>query len=175
MDVTPELREAVAEWVGEGFSLSEIQRLLSEKFGHTLTYMDVRFLVDDLGLSLQDPETDQASEQDSALSSLGRVTEPSSGEDAELEYSGASSKSSAMADEDDILSASVRLEVDSLVRPGAVVSGSAVFSDGMKADWFIDQLGRLGLNPKVEGYQPSEEDLQAFQSELQGVLQKKGF
>jgi transposase len=89
MDVTPELREAVAEWVGEGFSLSEIQRLLSEKFGHTLTYMDVRFLVDDLGLSLQDPETDQASEQDSALSSLGRATEPSSGEDAELEYSGA--------------------------------------------------------------------------------------
>jgi hypothetical protein len=56
-----------------------------------------------------------------------------------------------------------------------VVSGSVVFSDGVKATWALDQLGRLALDPGQSGYQPSAEDVDAFQQELSTQLQKQGF
>ena len=46
--------------------------------------------------------------------------------------------------------------------------------DGKGAAWYIDQLGRLGLNPDEEGYSPTQEDLAVFQIELRNVLSKQG-
>ena len=60
-------------------------------------------------------------------------------------------------------------------RPGAVASGSVTFSDGNSAAWYLDQLGRLGLAPKKQGYKPPASDLQEFQTELQLELAKMGF
>ena len=60
------------------------------------------------------------------------------------------------------------------MKPGAIVSGTVKFSDGVNSNWSVDQLGRLALNPSQEGYQPSAEDLQIFQKELQSALQKHG-
>ena len=56
-----------------------------------------------------------------------------------------------------------------------MVSGKVNFSDGKSADWYLDQMGRLGLVPKEQGYKPSEEDLMDFQTELQSELAKLGF
>ena len=52
MEITPEQKEAVALWAKEGLSLAEIQRRLDEEFSLSMTYMDVRFLVDDLELDV---------------------------------------------------------------------------------------------------------------------------
>ena len=52
MSLTPEQKQTVATWVAAGDSLSTIQKKLGEHFKLSLTYMDVRFLVDDLGLEL---------------------------------------------------------------------------------------------------------------------------
>ena len=41
------------------------------------------------------------------------------------------------------------------------------FSDGQVADWYLDQMGRLGVVPKQQGYKPSAADVQAFQIALQ--------
>ena len=54
MDLSPEQKQAVAQWVANGDSLSAIQQKMTEQFKVSLTYMDVRFLVDDLNLELKD-------------------------------------------------------------------------------------------------------------------------
>jgi hypothetical protein len=68
----------------------------------------------------------------------------------------------------------VSIAVDHLARPGAVVSGKVTFSDGNKADWYIDQTGRLGLVPQQPGYRPPTGDVQQFQAALEGELSKLG-
>src|SRR5688500_5714928 len=55
MTLTPEQQQAVAGWVTAGDNLSAIQKKLSEQFQVSMTYRDVRFLVDDLNLALKDP------------------------------------------------------------------------------------------------------------------------
>ncbi len=41
------------------------------------------------------------------------------------------------------------LGVDTVARPGAMVSGSVTFSDGQKGHWYLDQMGRLGVAPEI--------------------------
>ena len=48
-------RNKVAAWINEGLKLAEIQKRLEIEFGLRLTYLDVRFLVDDLKLKPKDP------------------------------------------------------------------------------------------------------------------------
>lgn len=65
----------------------------------------------------------------------------------------------------------VSVTVDTIVRAGAAISGSVEFSDGEKALWSIDQMGRLNLDADEPGYRPSELDLQMFQDKLREHLQ----
>ena len=50
--LTPEQTNALKQWAAEGATMSDLQRHLKEDFGHTLTYMDTRFLILDLGIEL---------------------------------------------------------------------------------------------------------------------------
>ena len=54
MNLLPEQTAAIASWVAAGDNLSTIQKKLAAHYNLTLTYMDVRFLVDDLNLTLRD-------------------------------------------------------------------------------------------------------------------------
>jgi hypothetical protein len=45
----------------------------------------------------------------------------------------------------------------------------------VKAKWYLDQMGRLGLEGVDKGYRPATEDVQDFQMQLQKILQKKGY
>ena len=56
MTLNPEQTKAVSEWVAAGDNLYTIQKKLSDQLKISMTYMDVRFLVDDLNLKLKDPE-----------------------------------------------------------------------------------------------------------------------
>ena len=60
------------------------------------------------------------------------------------------------------------------MRPGALVSGSVVFSDGVTATWMLDQQGRLGIDPSQPGYRPSDADNEAFVQTLQAEIEKRG-
>lgn len=162
MSLTDEQKATVGTWVSEGLKLSDIQSRINQEFEVSLTYMDVRFLVDDLGLELKD----QPKPVDSDLSRTAEAT-PSAFEPApEADLGG-----SASGLEDDGVSVSLHR----LYKPGSVVSGEVVFSDGTKAEWSLDQIGRLALNPTTDGYQPSENDLQDFQKKLSILLQNQGF
>ena len=146
---TEEQKREVARWINDGVGLSDIQKRLSNDFGVTMTYMDVRFLIDDLDLTIQDEEEPEPEK-----------VEP----EAEAPE----------ADPDADLLGSVSVEVDKVTRPGVMASGTATFSDGVKSPWYLDQFGRLGLTPKDEAYKPSDEDLAEFQKKLQAELQKSG-
>jgi len=146
-----EQKREISRWVADGMGLSELQKKLDSEFGIVMTYMDVRFLVDDLDLSLVDLE------------------EPTPEEDE------AETVEDANADLDDTESmGGVQVEVDTVVPPGAMASGSVVFSDGVSKSWTIDQFGRLGLSGGQEGYKPSDEDLMEFQRQLEASLRNKG-
>ena len=149
-----EQKREIASWVSEGMGLSDIQKKINADFGVVMTYMDVRFLVDDLDLTLVD-EDEPVSED----SEGGEAPEVSS--DAPLQETGGSG--------------GVQVELDAVNPPGAMASGSVVFSDGEKKSWTIDQHGRLALSGGAEGYKPSEEDIVEFQKELDSALRGKGF
>jgi len=138
-------RQKVAAWINEGLKLAEIQKRLESEFGLRLTYLDVRFLVDDLKLKPKDPPPPKPAATPEAPSPL-----------------------SAPAGK-------VNVTVDQLTRPGSLVSGKVKFTDGKTADWLLDQAGRLAIVPTEKGYKPPAADVQEFQIALQQELQKLGF
>lgn len=166
MNLSDEQKQQVATWVRGGLGLAEVQRRLESEFGLRPTFMEVRFLVDDLELDLTDPTPPApAAPAPQADGASADMPEPVPG-DAELEDPFG----------DAVPGGSVNVSIDPVQRPGALVSGSVTFSDGETMGWQLDQMGRLGLLPgSTEGYRPSEEDIAAFQMELQSILQRQGF
>jgi hypothetical protein len=151
MKLTPEQNEVLRRLVQEGTSLSNIQKALETDFGLRMTYMDLRFLIDDLDLDVKDDPAKLAAEAKARREA----------EEAEAKNAGGGI-------------GKVHVSVDRVTRPGSLISGSVTFSDGQTGEWYLDQMGRLGLNPKKSGYRPTEEDLQDFQAELQMAVQNKG-
>lgn len=154
-------RQKVAAWIAEGLKLSEIQTRIGKELGVAMTYMDVRFLVDDLKLTPKDPEPPKPAAP-SALTAPAAPTAPAS--QLAPEVPGAAAPTGG-----------VSVTVDQLARPGTMVSGKVTFSDGQNADWYLDQTGRLGVVPAVQGYKPTAADVQQFQLALQDELAKMGF
>lgn len=161
MNLTEEQRQRVTAWILQGAKLAEVQNRLQSEFGIKLTYMETRFLVDDLKLTPKDPEPPKVPESGSAT---GTEKSPLKTKPVPAEK---------MADA--LGGGKVSVGVDQIARPGAIVSGKVTFSDGQKADWYLDQTGRLGVVPAEQGYKPSPSDVQEFQTALQNELAKMGF
>lgn len=173
MNLDESNRKKVAEWIAQGLKLAEIQNRISSELGITMTYMDVRLLVDDLKLTPKDPEPAQAlAPGQAALASMNSqapaAATASAGKNSAAPAKEPSPKSGAGA-------GGVSVSVDHLARPGAVVSGKVTFSDGNQAEWYLDQTGRLGLVAQQPGYRPPQSDLAQFQAALDGELSKLGF
>jgi len=168
MALNPQQQQTVATWAREGVSLAEIQSRIGTEFGVTMTYMEVRFLVDDLKVDLPPPPPPPpaaappeaappagkpAARKGGGLFGFGRKDEPAAAEPP----------------------AGVVVDVDRVMKPGTLISGTATFSDNETAKWFMDETGRLGFQPTTPGYKPSAEDIQDFQMALQGELRKLGY
>jgi hypothetical protein len=161
MNLTEEQRQRVSVWISEGAKLSEIQNRLASELGVKLTYMEARFLVDDLKLVPKDPEPPKVVEPVAGAKPADKAAAPASPLDDNLAPLPSSGK--------------VSVVVDQITRPGAIVSGKVTFSDSQTADWYLDQSGRLGVVAKQQGYKPSAADLQDFQIALQQELAKLGY
>ena len=169
MNLNDAQKKSVVEWIAQGMKLSEIQRRINSEFGIVMTYIEVRFLVDDLKLTPKDPEPPKPVEL------AGRQSGGDSTIAGPAPLKGEANKVMSDANQEVPPGGGVSVKVASVARPGALVSGSVTFSDGNSAEWHLDQMGRLGLSPKQPGYKPSPADLEAFQIELQEALQKLGF
>ena len=166
MNLDENQRKTVSAWIADGLKLSEIQKRLAEELDLRLTYMEVRLLMDDLQLQPKDPEPPQATEPTPTNSAA-----PASTPSPEKALPGASDGTHPAP----LDSGDVTVTVDKVTRPGSVVSGQVTFSDGKKAGWYLDQMGRLGIIPSEAGYKPSQGDLMIFEGELQSALQKMGY
>ena len=193
MTLTPEQKQTVAAWVAAGDNLSVVQKKLTDQFKISMTYRDVRFLVDDLNLELKDPAPKVDASDVSKIPPPKAAARPEPVERAEKKGFldklkekvgvGQAADEEALPEDMDELPAddlpaagpgSLSLDVDRIVRPGSMVSGSVTFSDGVSGKWALDQYGRLMLETAQKGYQPSAPDVQAFQRELQMQLQRQG-
>ena len=177
MDLSEQQKQTIRDWVAAGASLSDVQRSMKADLGITMTYMDVRMLVLDLGASVKDkPEVKppkampppQPNHDEEDLPEYDLDEEAATGTEA-LQNQASSPDGQQGPD------STVTLTMDSLVVPGAMVSGSVTFSDGTKARWLIDQYGRFGIEPETPGYRPSPEDMNDFQMQLRGELHRKGY
>lgn len=162
MDLNDTQKQAIAKWAAEGLSIGDIQKKLAEEFKVSMTYMDLRFLLIDLGAELKDKEKRKAAPTDD-LKKPAAASAP--GADAQFEEEGVA----------DALGGGISVEIDRIMKPGALVSGTVKFSDGVTAKWMLDQMGRLALDASQKGYRPSDQDIQAFQVEISSQLQKRGF
>jgi hypothetical protein len=134
-----------------------VQKNLRETFQVPLTYMETRFLVDDLKLTLKDdPEDEPAKPSATAEADAESLDDP----DALAPAPG---------------SGVFSMSLDQIARPNALISGKVTFSDGERAEWSLDQMGRLSLNADTPGYRPSEADIMKFQVELQRLARSQGF
>jgi hypothetical protein len=161
--LSPEQLAQVEIWAADGANLNQVQDRLKTEFGITLTYLDARLLMLDVGVRIKDkprePEKVEAAapapEQEAELDA----------EDAEVE----------LANDEAAPAGSLNMTTDQIAIPGALISGKVVFSDGQNASWFLDQMGRLELSGAPQGYQPPPQDIPLFQQHLDLFLQKAGF
>lgn len=204
MTLTPEQQQAVSTWVAAGDNLSTIQKKLHDEFQISMTYRDVRFLVDDLNLALKDaaPKVD-ASDVTKAHPAAPGAAAPSSRPAAERkgffdkakeklglakgETEAAGDAPAELPAEEDFASeeledlpagtSQVSVTVDKVTLiPGALASGEVTFSDGVKGKWIVDQYGRPGFTEIGQpGYRPNPSDAQAFMQELSRALQRRGY
>lgn len=198
MSLTPEQQRIVASWVAAGDNLSEVQKKLSEQFKLSLTYRDVRFLVDDLDLSLKDatPKVDASDVSKAQAPRPAAPDAPAAPEkkgffDKAKEKLGLGKVDGEVAGEDpgdeadfpdesggeSLPGGSVTVAVDNVtLLPGAVASGTVTFSDGVTGKWLVDQYGRPGFTEiSRPGYRPTPADAQAFMAELTRALQQRGY
>lgn len=140
--LSEEQKNAIRQWAQDGATMAEIQRKINAEWQIRVTYMDTRFLILDLGITLKQEVKEEP-----------KVEQPAAPVDGEAVAAGA-----------------VQVTRDEIVIPGMLFSGKVHFSDGEKALWYVDESGRLGLDADTSGYRPSQEDIIAFQTELKNML-----
>lgn len=149
-DFSEEQLQQLQQWVSEIQSVSELQTKINASFNTHLTYLEVRFLLDDFHLELKKKETNT----EEASTKLDQTATIPANE-------------------------GIQVQVDPVTRPGMIFNGSVRFSDGQVAFWGLDQFGRISLKPEQEDYKPSQADIAQFQELLQQQLselsQKKAF
>ena len=148
----------IRSWADNGDQLSDIQKRLGDELEIKVTYLETRFLLEDLGIELQTEPEPEPEEEDVA-------EDVPEAEAAEGEES---------SEEEPASEGGVSVTVDKIQRPGAVISGRVDFGGGKTSAWWIDQMGRLGMDSDDPDFRPSEEQAMAFQQELQKVVQESG-
>jgi hypothetical protein len=137
----------VAQMLKEGRSLSDIQDYLRKEEGDSITYMELRLLLSEM----PDAKLPEKELPKPVLPPEPKPTQAGAAGGGKLSIS-----------------------VDQVPAPGAMLSGYARFSSGAKAHWFLDQMGRLGLEPELGSGKPTQKDMQEFSAELRKMLEQTG-
>jgi len=138
--------KTVQSWADAGDGLSAIQKKLSSEMKVKVTYIELRFLLDDLGIKLKE-------EEDSRSKKAG---------ESDVMKPGPKGNEAVVT-------------IAAVQRPGTLMSGSVQFAGGKEAEWWIDRSGHPGMSPKDESFRPNQEQMVSFQKELQKALRSRGF
>lgn len=153
----------VGELLSKGQTLSQIQDYLHKEKNDPITYMELRLLLSDMpDAKLPEkelPKTVLPSANSAAVT--GRKAAPTDRE-------------SATPAKESPAGGRLSVSVDQMPAPGSMLSGYARFASGAKAHWFLDEMGRLGLEPELGTGKPTQADMQEFSTELRRMLQQAG-
>jgi DNA-binding transcriptional MerR regulator len=150
-----ERKEIIRRLLAEGQSLSQIQDYLRKEKNDSITYMELRLLLSEMpDAKLPEKETPKA------------PTPPPSAPASPIAPTSTAEPASPAG--------KLSISVDQLPAPGAMLSGYARFPSGAKAHWFIDEMGRLGLDPELGASKPTQADMKEFSTELRRMLQQGG-
>jgi len=153
MSTDNEIKKFMAQKIKEEVSLADIQKLIEEKFKKRMTFLDVRLLASSLDSIDWEQEAAKETAEEEAEKEAAEAEKEEGEGDAPADATG-----------------QCVVEISKLVKPGAAAHGSVKFPSGASGNWVLDQTGRLGME-KSEG-EPSEDDLKAFQTELQTMFAK---
>jgi hypothetical protein len=163
-----ELKRIVAGLLAEGLPLSRIQEVLKERHQTSITFLELRLLASELenvDWSLHNkPETKEKA---------SGATPPRANAVQDPDEEEFDDDTAGYPDAPPTGGGATVVELSKLVRPGALACGKVTFGSGAKAEWVLDQFGRLGLEKAVG--KPTPQDLQEFQIELQKSLSRSGF
>lgn len=157
-----EIKIFMAEKIAAGVSLSDIQNMVNAEFKQNLTYMDIRIMASELEIDWQqlNPKKETAVEDVTAVEAGPQTPETPADENT------SDAAAPGMPDLSD-----TKIEVSKIARPGMMFSGSVTFANGSSAEWYLDNMGRLGLE-NLQGDKPGQEDIEKFQIALQLELRK---
>ena len=166
----------IMERLNAGVSLSDVQAELAHEHGIKMTYLELRLLAGELQVNWtkQDKPKPTAKPAQPAPQPATPAEEPDDEEgeafpedipDQETE------DSPAQPGEPGQLS----VTLDEQPAPGSLYSGNVTFSDNTTGKWFLDRFGRLSIasDSGDDSYQPSQEDQEAFQVQVQQLVQKR--
>jgi hypothetical protein len=156
-----ERKPIVAQLLKQGRTLSEIQDFLRKEKGDSITYMELRLLLSEM------PDA-KLPEKELLKTVLPPASAPAAGS--------ATSRPGAQppAKGAESVGGKLSISIDQTPAPGAMLSGYARFSSGAKAHWFLDEMGRLGVEPELGSGKPTQPDMQEFSTELRRMLQQAG-
>ena len=137
-----ERKVIVRQLLKEGRTLSQIQDYLRNEKGDSITYMELRLLLS---------EMPDATLPEKELPKTVLPPEPPAGA---------------------ATGGKLSISMDQMPSPGSMLSGYARFSSGAKAHWFLDEAGRLGMEPELGTGKPTPADMQDFTTELRRMLQQ---
>lgn len=158
--LTAEQQKQVEAWAEAGATLNDIQTRLKSDFAITLTYLEARMLMMDVGVRIKDkPKADPVPEVPAAASSPAE--DPALDADLPMDEPEPTPPQGGVG---------VSVTADRVAVPGAIASGKATFSDGKTATWYVDQFGRLGVKASEPGYKPPPQDIPLFEQQLDALL-----
>ncbi|MDF1658690.1 MAG: hypothetical protein P1U58_13830 [Verrucomicrobiales bacterium] len=156
--LTDEQIETIRQWAEDGAELSDIQQRLAGDLEVKVTYLETRFLLEDLKIELKPVEVPEPEKVEEPEADVAETPDEETLPGSELP-----------ADDEEVM-----VTVDTVLRPGALISGQATFSSGKTAAWWLDQAGRLGMDPSDPDFRPSDEQMRSFQMALQRTIQESG-
>ena len=165
MQLSNDQKQAVSTWAADGAGLSEIQTRLTDEFGIRLSYMETRFLILELGAQIKDKTVEETPKPAPAPAPVDSDDSDDSDEDFDIPEADAPSPTSA----------AVSVDINPITRPGFALTGTVVFSDGIKAEWGFTNDGRFALDSDTPAYKPTAEDIREFQTQLRKLMAKQGY
>ncbi len=146
--MTDEERKAIVrELLRDGHTLSQVQDYLQKEKGDTITYMELRLLLSEI------PDAQLPDKEFSKVTLPPEEPKTANGEKP---------------------AGKLHVSVDQVPQPGSMLSGYVRFNSGATGHWFLDSMGRLGVEPELGAEKPTQTDMKEFSAELKRILEKSG-
>jgi hypothetical protein len=71
--LSEEQKQLIRQWADEGATMADIQRKMDEEFQTRVTYIDTRFLILDLGITLKQPVKEEPAKEEPVLAADASV------------------------------------------------------------------------------------------------------